>query len=139
MENNINKIGASQKAILLNNEGKLLTIRRTKTAPVRPLHWDLPGGDLDFGEDPMQGMIREIKEETGLDVKNVEPFDIEAHINSDGVFWITVAYRVENVSGDLALSYEHDQYKWVTPDEFLQLKSADKLQRFVKKLKQKMT
>lgn len=124
----------SQKAIVLNGEGKLLTMRRSATAPVRALSWDLPGGDLDVGEDPTEGMVREIKEETGLEVKTPTLFDIEAHVNSDGDFWVTVAYKAQAVSQEVVLSYEHDQYQWVAPEEFLQLKSEEKLQRFVKKL-----
>lgn len=33
----MSQIGVSQKAIILNNEGKLLILRRSKTAPVRAL------------------------------------------------------------------------------------------------------
>lgn len=135
MGNNMSKIGVSQKAIIMNGEGKLLAIRRSDTAPVRPLHWDLPGGDLDFGEDPMQGIMREIAEETGLAVEHPEPFDVEAHVNSNGDFWVTIAYNARcGAVEDVKLSYEHDEFKWVTPEEFLQLKSAEKLQRFIRKL-----
>lgn len=59
------KIGVSQKAIIFNKENKILVIRRSKTAPYGALTWDLPGGDLDYGEDAITGVIREIKEETG--------------------------------------------------------------------------
>ncbi|MBI2574055.1 MAG: NUDIX hydrolase [Candidatus Wildermuthbacteria bacterium] len=134
MGNDMSKIGVSQKVVILNGEGKLLTIRRSDTAPVRPLHWDLPGGDLDFGEDPIQGIIREITEETGLAVEHPEPFDVEAHVNSDGDFWVTIAYKVRCGIEDVKLSYEHDEFQWVAPEEFLQFKSAEKLQRFVQKL-----
>lgn len=130
----MSKVGVSQKVIILNDKGKLLAIRRSDTAPIRPLHWDLPGGDLDFGEDPIQGIIREIAEETGLAVEHPEPFDVEAHVNPDGDFWVTIAYQARCGIEDVKLSYEHDEFRWVAPEEFLQLKSAEKLQRFVKKL-----
>jgi 8-oxo-dGTP diphosphatase len=32
--------------------------------------WSLPGGGLDFAEEPLQGMMREVKEETGIDLKS---------------------------------------------------------------------
>lgn len=134
MGSNMSKIGISQKVIILNSEGKLLAVRRSETAPVRPLHWDLPGGDLDYGEDPIQGIIREAKEETGLTIEDLEPFDVEGHINLGDEFWVTIAYKARCASGNVVLSYEHDEFKWMTADEFLQLKSSDKLQRFIKKL-----
>ncbi len=37
--------------------------------------YSLPGGGLDFGEDQIEGMIRELTEETGAkDIKNIKPF-----------------------------------------------------------------
>jgi ADP-ribose pyrophosphatase len=64
------KIGVSQKAIIFNREGKILVLRRSGTALSNPGKWDFPGGDLEFGEDAIGGIIREIREETGLEVKN---------------------------------------------------------------------
>jgi len=130
----MDKIGVSQKVIVLNDNGKILAIRRSKTAPLRPLHWDLPGGDLDFGEDPIEGIIRETKEETGLVIENPEPFDVEAQINPGREFWVTIAYKAKCNSRDVNLSYEHDEFRWITAEEFLKLKSSEKLQRFIKKL-----
>ncbi len=128
------KIGVSQKIIILNKENKFLVLHRSNTASSRPLAWDLPGGDLDFGEDPMQGIIRETKEETGLDIPNIVPFDVEGHITPDGSFWVTIAYKAECGSKDVVLSYEHDKFEWLNKEEFLCLESAPKLKRFVERL-----
>lgn len=132
--NNMDKVGVSQKAIILDKEGKFLALRRSKTAPARPLSWDLPGGVLDFGEDPIKGIIREIKEETGIAVENIEPFDVEAHIAPNKEFWVTIAYRTQRSSEDVKLSFEHDEFIWLSPKDFLKLESSEKLRRFVEKL-----
>lgn len=128
------KIGVSQKAIVINSEGKFLAVRRSKTAPAKPLSWDLPGGELDFGEDPVKGIVREVEEETGITIESIEPFDVEAHIAPNEEFWVTIAYKAQCRDGDVKLSFEHDEFKWVAPKEFLKLKSSEKLQRFVKRL-----
>ncbi len=131
----MNQVGASQKAIIFNEQGKFLTLRRTSAAPSRPNAWDFPGGDLDFGEDAISSMIREIKEETGLEVKDLKPFDVESHVNKDGDFWITIGYTALAVSEKVILSFEHDEFNWVTTEEFLELESAPKLRRFVENSK----
>lgn len=125
------KIGVSQKAIIFNREGKILVLRRSGTALSNPGKWDFPGGDLEFGEDAIGGIIREIREETGLEVKNLNLFDVESHINKEGDFWVTIAYIAKAVSDKVILSYEHDEFKWLTAEDFLELESSEKLRRFV--------
>ena len=129
------KTGVSQKAIIMNKEGKMLILHRTETAPSMPNKWDFPGGDLDFGEDATEGIKREIREETGLDLRDLRPFDVESRINQVGDFWVTIAYMAETDLDDVSLSYEHDEYRWVSKEEFLSLESSDKLKKFVRKLR----
>lgn len=131
----IHSTGSSQKAIVINKEGKMLTLFRTETAPTRPNTWDLPGGDLEFGEDAIHSIIREIKEETGLNVRNVCPFDVESLINKDGNFWICIAYYAISESDDVCLSYEHSEYKWVTVEEFLAINTSKRASRFIENYK----
>lgn len=138
MESKNQKIGVSQKAIIFREDGKILTVRRTKTAPSRPLYWDLPGGDLDFGENPRDGMLREIKEEAGLEVENLTLLDVLSSVIDNGEFWVTVGYTVKAKTTDVVLSFEHDDFKWVTPDEFLELKASPKNKKFVEIFKLKL-
>lgn len=90
MENNNQKIRVSQKAIIFREDGKILTMRRTATAPSRPLYWDLPGGDLDFGEDVKDGIVREIREEAGLEVQELAVIDAISGFNDKKEFWVTI-------------------------------------------------
>ncbi len=126
--------GSSQKAFVFNPEGKLLTLFRTETAPTRPNTWDLPGGDLEFGEDAIESIIREIQEEAGLSVTNVRPFDVESLINPAGDFWISIAYYAQTANSNVKLSFEHNAFKWVTISEFLEMNTSKRAERFVKNL-----
>ncbi len=136
IENKDKKIGVSLKAVLLRADGKFLTLRRSETAPSRALGWDLPGGELDFGEDPETGIIREIREETGLEINNLKIFDAVSSVTERGEFWTTICYTAEPKTEDIVLSYEHDDSKWVTPDEFLSLSGLSPRQRkSIEKLK----
>jgi 8-oxo-dGTP diphosphatase len=127
---------ASQKAIVLNREGKMLTIFRTGTAPTRPNTWDLPGGDLDLGEDAIASIAREITEEAGLKVTNVRPFDVESLISPEGTFWITIAYYAQTSDDKVTLGYEHNDYRWVTITEFLEINTSNRAKRFIESLLQ---
>lgn len=61
---------AATVAIILNEEGELLVCRRAKEPAKGTL--DLPGGFTDIGERAEDGVIREVREETGLDVADVQ-------------------------------------------------------------------
>lgn len=135
MGNNNRKIGVSQKAILFRGDGRFLTIRRSKTAPSRPLHWDLPGGDLNFGEDAKEGMIREIKEETDLGVHDLKVIDAIAGFNGKNEFWVTICYTAQPTKSEVKLSYEHDGFQWVIPEEFQQLEASPRNKKFVERFK----
>jgi len=53
------------KAFIVH-KNKLLIVKRAKDEVHMPEIWELPGGRLNPGEDPFIGIIREIREETGL-------------------------------------------------------------------------
>ena len=131
-DNKITFYGISIKAVIFNEEGKLLTMFRTETAPNRPNTWDLPGGDLESEEEPIDSIIREIKEETGLEVKDVNIFDAGTYVVEKGMEWATLCYKCKAIGDKVTLSYEHNDYRWVTQEEFLKLESSPKLQRFVR-------
>ena len=60
---------AATVAIIINNNNEILVCRRAKEPAKGTL--DLPGGFTDIGETAEEGVIREVKEETGLDVTQV--------------------------------------------------------------------
>ena len=132
MKNKSQKIGVSQKAVIVNKEGKILTIRRSKTSPFRSLYWDLPGGILEPGEDKKEAILREIKEETGLDVKNIVAID-EGTWQESEYLWTTTCYMGRSKTNNIALSYEHDDFKWVTPEEIQKLQALPIHKKFVLK------
>ena len=60
----------SQPRLIINDKGEILILQRSETDKVLPGYWDIPGGTLNDGEDPIAGVIRETKEETGFDILN---------------------------------------------------------------------
>ncbi|HSX28291.1 MAG TPA: NUDIX hydrolase [Candidatus Saccharimonadales bacterium] len=57
----------SVKALILNDEGEVLVLKEDQD------EWSLPGGGLDHGEAPADGLRREVFEELGLEVRFGQP------------------------------------------------------------------
>lgn len=77
----------------------------------------IPGGLVDRGEDPMDAAIRETKEETGLDLRDVRQLRVWSYDTPDG--WETVHTTFVGYSdqGDVVITPEHTAHRWVTPSE----------------------
>lgn len=62
---------------LIKNSDKILFIKKAR-GPYTG-QWDLPGGGLDFGETPLDGLHREVLEETGLKIKSATLLNVLTH------------------------------------------------------------
>jgi 8-oxo-dGTP diphosphatase len=58
------KLYPALKAIV-ERDGKFLLLKRSEAEDVRKGEWDIPGGAIEFGEDPIEALRREVKEECG--------------------------------------------------------------------------
>lgn len=109
------------KAVILNPEGKLLALRRSKTDTRRPLQWDIPGGWVDAGEGFAEATAREIQEETGITIKadKLELVYSKTAIRKPhgNVVWLFFIGRTTDKS--ITLSYEHVESAWMSVAEAL--------------------
>ena len=101
------------KVIIKNPEGRILTVRRSKTAPRRPLTWDFPGGLIEPGETMEEAVTREALEEAGISISLPQPLARQRIYGLD-----IQLFSASTDSAKVTLSYEHDMFQWVTPDEF---------------------
>ena len=85
----------------------------------RPFLWAPPGGRLSPNEDPKQGLLRELKEETGIEVEIVAPVDTWFHAWYDGML-LSIDFVVHPLSHRVQLSPEHTAYRWMTLPEIEQ-------------------
>ena len=109
-------------AIIVNDKKQILLQRRVDNDK-----WGIPGGCQEIGETFEQTVIREVKEETNLDVKpedlkliNIISGDIRRreYPNGDVVYNNTVLYLIDKYSGDL---------KWDEESKVLEFFDMDKL------------
>jgi ADP-ribose pyrophosphatase YjhB (NUDIX family) len=98
---------------ILERDGRVLLARRALEP--RRGHWDLPGGFLDEAESPVDGLRREFREETGLDVEPVEllHIDIEPY---DGRHVFSVTWVVRG-AGDPVAADDVEELRWFGRDE----------------------
>lgn len=85
-------------AIVLNKDNQILLQLRNKPPEVD--HWSIPGGKVEFMETLESAIIRELKEELGIEVVVKELLCITNHIViADNAHWVAPAYLVSVVSG----------------------------------------
>ncbi len=93
--------------LVTNDKGEVLLAKRNQ--PENPqIHnkWEFPGGGIEFGEEPEQALLREIKEETGLKVEIVKLLpkvysNIWHKAESEEDQVIIISYECKAVAGSL--------------------------------------
>ena len=100
------------KAFIIK-ENKLFIVKRSKKDIQSPNIWELPGGRLELGEDPTLGLMREIKEETGMQIEVHNPLNVRHFERSDGqtITMIVFLCKAED-DENIKLSKEHTDYEW---------------------------
>ena len=121
------------KALVIRR-GRVLVLRRSSAEDVDPGLWDLPGGRMRFGEDPLEALGREVTEEAGLDVEILGPVSVWQFRPIDPVQVVGITFVARWRSGDVVLSDEHDDFAWIVPDTARDLPMApglrDEIERF---------
>lgn len=103
------------KVALFNDKSEVLILRRSQTDKVRPGDLDLAGGSVDADESPTEAVLREVKEEVGLELTNK---DVALVYSATDYFEDVSRLRflyTGRVKGNpkISLSFEHDKYEWM--------------------------
>jgi len=101
------------KVIILDGLKVLLLKRNQDLVNERsPWTWDLPGGHIDSDETAFSAAKREVTEETKIDLKFLLRMGTDSNIGK-----LTYFYVSDDWSGPIELSDEHEDYKWVSPND----------------------
>lgn len=118
---------------LIKNKDSFLILKTTDSNQKNDLSgWETPGGRLEVGEEIVDGLKREIKEETGLSVKILFPFNVfSANVGREDSI-IGINYLTEYNRGEVKINIninEHSNYQWVNISEIRKLKDSIGLQK----------
>jgi 8-oxo-dGTP diphosphatase len=108
--------GLVVRAIIKDEDDKILILKRSIDSRSNPHCWELPGGKVEPGESFDHALVREIQEETGLNISlkrtaGAVQQDL-THINS-----VHVIMYVDVESGDFQISDEHENFQWAHMEE----------------------
>ncbi|MFO7544886.1 MAG: NUDIX domain-containing protein [Trueperaceae bacterium] len=105
-------------AAVVFREGRLLAMRRSARREAGPGLWETLSGRLQLGESPRDAVLREIAEESGLEVA-LRPRPVTAYqARRAGEPMVVIVYAADHVTGEVMLSDEHDAFAWLTVEEF---------------------
>lgn len=94
-------------------DNKLLILKRASNDVQKPGIWEIPGGRLSLGEDPHEGIKRETKEETGLNIEVTHPLSIRHFTRDDGQIITMLIFLCSTLNEEVKISEEHSAFEWV--------------------------
>ena len=116
-----NKFTIGAFGIIVDKENRILLVHRNDYDL-----WNLPGGGLDSGESPWAGVIREVKEETGLDVKVSKLLGVYSKPEKDEIVF---NFECKVVGGKLTLNEEARDLKYFALQEIPENTSPKQVER----------
>jgi len=100
---------------------KLFLAKRAETKKFLPGVFELPGGHINFGEDIVDGLKREVMEEFGMNISVGDPFSVFTYINDiKGSHSVEVVYFAEftdSIENIKINPEDHSEYKWISENE----------------------
>jgi len=105
--------------IIVDNNGHILIGKRKG---VLSPYYSIPGGHLEIGETFEEGAIREIKEETNLEIQDPEVVVVTNNLRTykeSGAHYVSIVLLAQNFSGELKNMEPHkcEEYLWCDPAE----------------------
>lgn len=113
MEQNYKEFGVSVKAVVINNEGKILICKSERGI------WDLPGGRMNEGETIAETLSREVKEELGVECELIDERPLFAWngLSDDGEPKVSIGFRTKLSSLNFKPSNENTQSAFLSAKE----------------------
>src|SRR5712692_7362437 len=126
-----NSLVVGSSAVVVDDEGRILLQRRSDSG-----NWALPGGTMDIGETFAESAIREVKEETGFDVRierivgiYSDPGHVFAYSDGEVRQEFNICLAATIVGGELAVSRESTDVRYFPFDEMTSLQMHESIRK----------
>ncbi len=125
-------------ALIFDSSGKVLVLRTHKWSDL----WGIPGGKIKWNEPSLDAVRREIKEETALDIEQIEFVLVQDCIGSKEFYrdahFVLLNYTCRCVGApQVQLNEEAREFRWVTPEEALVMPLNQPTRRLLSAVMQK--
>lgn len=101
---------------IIRKDGKTLLLRRANGRPTILGKYELPGGKLEYGEQPEDTLRRYLNDDAGLHIQTAQLFDAVTYIDHDDrdIQYGVIVYMVAliDANSELQLSENYDKYRW---------------------------
>ena len=121
-----NSVVPSTTAVVTDDQDRIVLIRRRDNDL-----WALPGGGMELGESIVDTAVREVKEETGLDVEvtgligvYTNPHHVMAYTDGEVRQQFSLCFTTRLVGGDLLIDSESTDIAWTDPQDIPALNNA---------------
>jgi ADP-ribose pyrophosphatase YjhB (NUDIX family) len=118
-----NSLVVATSAVVTDHDGRILLQRRSDSG-----NWAMPGGGMEMNESLTDSVIREVKEETGFDIEvtgivgtYTDPRHIIAYTDGEVRRQFNICYTARITGGELAISSESTEIRFVAPSEIASL------------------
>ena len=108
-------------AVLVDGDGRVLLARRAVEPELG--RWDLPGGFLEEGEEPLAGLRRELREEGGLEVEPLSFLGawVDSYGDGEGAVATLNLYWLARADGEPQAADDVAELRWFAPDALPEL------------------
>ena len=129
--------------LLLNEKEKILILKRSDKVKTYKGMWGGVAGYIEEHEEPYETALKEIKEEVGLETKDVEllkkidPISFIDYYEDEKYDWkiFPFLFKIKNKT-KIKIDWEHTEYRWIDPKQIKKFNTVPHLKEIVPELLQ---